>query len=188
MITVKDFDAEMAQILHDICKGIFLEGECYAFAIMLNRELGWPIMGLMDKNIVRHAIAQSPDGTWFDARGSLAEMELGKPFGISRPYNLRAVEENDLRAIRPVGEPSIAKARDIAERLWPHFPWKNASMQKARAFAEELENLCKKHGVWLRSSSPGQAPILVIADGDETGFALSPSASGAICSIDRTLN
>lgn len=188
MITVKGLDPDMARALQDICEGVFLDGECYAFAIMLHRELGWPMIGLMDDNVIRHVVTQTPAGTWFDARGPVKETELGQPFGLSRPYNLRAVEEKDLRVIRPVHEASIARARDITERLGPDLPWKNASMERAKAFAREFEDLCKKHGIWLRSSVPDQPPLLVIAQGDETGFALTLYVNGAICSIDRTLD
>ena len=175
-------------MFQELCEGMYFEGECYAFAIALRQGLGWPIVGLMHKGVVRHAVVRKPeDGTLFDARGPITEIEeLGRPFQVPQPYELRELKEDDLLAIRPVHERSIARARDIAEKIWPDLPWNDSSLARARQFAQELEALSRKYDIWLRAPVPATPPILVVAEGDEGGYTLSPSLN-ALYTIDRIL-
>ncbi|MBI2642554.1 MAG: hypothetical protein HYW97_01795 [Candidatus Wildermuthbacteria bacterium] len=184
-ITFENLDAENIQLLYDFCTGVYLDGECYAFAIALQQNLGWPIMGLIHKGTIRHALLQRPDGGLFDARGPVKSKDAGKPFEVPHPYDLKPVEEIDLRKIRPIQELSITRALDIAQRIWPDLPWQNSMHERARRFAEELEALSRKYGVWIYARVPAAQPFLTLAHGDETGYALSTALSGGICVFNR---
>jgi len=188
-VVIGNLNPQADRMLKEWCMSVYLHGECYAFAIALHRELGWPIVGLMHEGTVRHAMVQRPkDGRLFDARGSVPEGKVGKPFEISPPYNLAQVEERDLQAIQPVQEASIQWAVQVAEKLWPALPWRDSLRERMRNFAEELETLSHKHGLWIRGSMPAQPPLLVPGNGDESGYALCPLADGSTYTIGRTFD
>lgn len=187
-ITIEHLEETIAQELTDWLLGVYLDGECYALAIALHRNLGWPIVGLMQRGTVRHALVRNTgNGILYDARGPVPEKKLGAPFGISPPYTLKEITESNLKKIRIVQDLSIARALDVAQRVWLDLPWQNSMQERARKFAEELERLSRKHNIWIRARVPATAPVLLLGEGNETGYTLSPFISGAICSIDRTL-
>ena len=176
------------KFLQDLCFGMFLDGECYAFAIALNEGLGWPMVGLMSGKEIRHAAVRRPDGKLHDARGPVSEQQFGHPFCFAPPYDLRTVTAEDLiRAGEPNGPRkfSIDMARRTAEALWPELPWENSLASKVSAFAEELEALSRKHGLWIRSSVPTAASMIAIGLDDEGGYELRPTVDGVTFTIDR---
>lgn len=190
VVVIQNLDNETLREFHELCEGVYLDGECYTFAIALHRNLGWPIVGLMHKGTVRHALVRRPeDQVLFDARGPVTQAELGEPFGIPLPYDLKPIEENDLRRIKPIQEQGIARTLELAEKLWPDLPWKNSAQKRALRFAEELEQLSRKHGIWLRSRVGADSlPLLYVGYGDETGYTLTTfSMIDTVCTIDRTL-
>jgi hypothetical protein len=188
-ITIKQLSDEDKRCLQDIAGGMYQDGECYAFAIALNRGLGWPILGLMDGEVVRHVAVYGIDHKLHDVRGAFKQDDpkFGRPFGIGLPYTLEPVTEDDLRAIRPVHERTIRRALRFAECIWPELPWKEARSEKVRAFANELEEVCRRHGVWLRSAYPAAKPIVSEAVGDEVGFIIEPTQDGIAFTIYRQL-
>ena len=121
-ITFENLDAENIQLLYDFCTGVYLDGECYAFAVALQQNLEWPIMGLMHGGTIRHALLQRPDGGLFDARGPIKSKDAGKPFEVPPPYDLKPVEEIGLRQTRLIQELRIRRALDLAQRGWPDLP------------------------------------------------------------------
>lgn len=185
-------DPRSHETIRDLCIGIFLDGECYAFATALSVGLGWPMIGLMDGKVIRHVVVQDHDGNLHDARGLIKEEEfgLGGPFGLKPPYDLRKVSASDL--VRD-GESSevrantVRRARMMAETIWPELPWRNSFAARATAFADELETLSKKHGLWIRSPVPAAAPLLAISHDDEDGYTLRPTIDGITFTIDRRL-
>lgn len=177
---------EDRESLHDMCLSIFLDGECYAFAMALSQGLGWPMVGLMQDEIVLHACVRSPDGRLHDVRGFVSEKEFAKPFR-KPPYELREITESDLRAIRPVHVRAIAYTRRMAETIWPDLPWINSSAAKAIAFADELETLCRKHGFWITGGVPANPPRLFVTGDDEGGYELRPTLDGLAFTINRYL-
>ena len=186
--TLLEDDREGHNILHEICMGIYLDGECYAFAIALHRGLGWPIIGLINGDIIRHTAVQSPDGILHDARGVISKNEFAAPFDIVPPHNLVEVSEEKLLRdgeTNEIREASIQMARKIAEAIWPKLPWKESLASKVSAFADELEILCKKHRIWIRASFPATAPILAPSMDDEGGYILKPTADGLSFTIGR---
>lgn len=182
-------DPEAYEMLHALCTGMYLGGECYAFAAALHEGLGWPIIGLMAGDVLRHAAVRSPDGRLIDARGFILEEEFGTPFGITPPYHLTEVCRIDLRE----GETekgrasSTLRARRYAEILFPELPWKDSLLQRAAAFLAELEAISQKYGLWLRPATPAGQPILYERYGDESGYEIRPTHNGFGFTLDRRL-
>lgn len=148
--------------LERTCLGMFLQGQCYIFATALHRGLGWPIIGLMQGTVVQHALVKNPeDQTLHDVRGLVSGEEIGRPFNISPPYDLQPLEESDLFK-QARGSPSrLSETTSMAEELFPDLPWKNSLKERALKFAEELEALSHKHGLWIRELVPAAPPLLV---------------------------
>ncbi|MDB5225162.1 MAG: hypothetical protein JWL87_114 [Candidatus Adlerbacteria bacterium] len=191
---VAPLTGESLETIQSLARNVFLDGECYAFAIGLSRGLGWSMVGLMEGPVIRHALAYNPKkpsglGVLYDVRGKLAlnEPELGNPFHHRPPYILREVTEDDLRAVRPVHERSIAMAGRMAEAMWPHLPWKQGLAVRAKAFADALAALSREHGFWIRSPYDTMRPILSEAHGDERGYTIRILDDGMAYTIDRRL-
>lgn len=170
--------------LQNVALGLYLEGECYSFAIALHRGLGWPIVGLMKENLIWHAGVRCPDGKIHDVRGPLSEEKFGRHF-LSPPYNIKEVSVDDLLKTRPVHEVLIDRARQFAENIWPELPWINSYAAKVKAFADELEKLSIKHGVWFSSTTTPAA--LFRGEGDEKGYEVHTSLTGGAHTIKRRL-
>lgn len=172
-----------------MCRGVYLHGECYAFSIALHRGLGWPIIGLVCDNEVRHALVRNPDDNnlYYDARGKVCEANLQLPLRISPPYELRDIEEQDLYAIRPIQPMSIMRAMRIAQLLWPDMAWLNSVHSHLLAFAKDLEAISRKHGLWIRAAVPGCPPMIAEAGGDEGGYIFKPTDDSITYSLDRYL-
>lgn len=178
--TYKTLEPENYEGLRELITGVFLEGECYAFAIALYRGTDWPMTGLMENRVVRHAVVRDPKGVFHDARGAVNEEELGRPFGFSPPYVLKPVSEEELFSIKPVTEFTIDFASRKAQILWPDLPWKPDTLKiKIRSFAEELENLSRKYGLWVRGYSPGMPPLVAEECGKEKGYELGFTLDGS---------
>ena len=181
----KELDTESHEALHDIYEGMFLHGECYAFAIALSRGTGWPMVGFMQGDVVWHAGVRRPDGMLHDVRGAVCAEEFGRPFDTPSPL-LIPVSEDMLRAIKPIGEMIIATASRIAQALWPDLPWKTDTLVvRVQAFAAALEKLCREHGFWIRGATPGSSPMIAVSGDDEGGYVLEPN--GFMYTIDRYL-
>lgn len=178
------------QTLHDLCLSMYLDGECYAFAIALHQGLGWPLAGLMDGEIIRHAAVWGPDGMLHDARGAIPVEEVGHPFGLTWPYDIRAITEGDIRGESTAPESRtyrVNNARRTAEALWPDLPWRESLEARVRAFVDELEELSRKHECWIRSPTPANPPIIAIGngDGDESGYTISQVLGSPSFTLDR---
>ncbi|MDB5244224.1 MAG: hypothetical protein JWN18_94 [Parcubacteria group bacterium] len=186
LIHTLDENPQDKKMLHDLyCSG-FLEGECYAFAIALNDGLDWPLVGLMKGDVVWHAGVWAPDGLIYDARGPLSKDAFARHF-LLHPYDIRDVTTHELYATRPIDERSIKKARRLAEVLWPDLPWIDSAVAKVKAFADELEALSRKHGLWVCGNVPANTPILFAGYGDEGGYEVRPNSLGLNYSINRYL-
>jgi hypothetical protein len=175
------------RILHDFCRGIFLSGECYAFAIALSQGLCWPLIGLMKVGEIHHAGALAPDGRIHDVRGLLTEADFGRDF-LAPPFIIREITAEELYATRPVSECLIKKARSLAEVLFPDLPWIETHAMRVKAFADELEALSRRYGFWISSSVPADPPRLCTGDGDEDGYVIHPLMDGLTYTIRRYLS
>lgn len=168
-----------------------IDGPCYEIAIALHRGLGWPLVGLLDKSSAnqkwRHAAVRTPEGDLWDARGLITEKEFGKPFPeIELPYVIMDTSEDDLRSIRPVHEAAIEMIAKVAEALWPELPWINGQQKRYKEFADELEALSRKYGLWIGGPVPGCPPAIFPGDdGLEKGYLLQQTVGGIGFRIDR---
>lgn len=185
-------NSEEHQVLHDAYASIFLEGECYAFALALSEGLGWPLVGLIkayDENLKRsdvvwHTGVRAPDGKIHDVRGLLSEEVFAAPF-LPPPLTIREVTKEELYATRPIDDLSIAQARRLAEALWPELPWTSTADMHATAFADELEALSRKYNLWICGSVPADPPRLYAAGGEEGGYRLHKTTGGMAHTITR---
>ena len=158
----------------EVCLSLYLDGQCYAFAIALHRNLGWQIVGLMDGEVIRHAAVLSPGGVLFDIRGEVPLEKFGEPFGLQPPYQISPIEESDLFAAAPVSEGEIELAFVMIERIWPNLPgWKPSDFRKrAEAFMKGLDDLSREHGIYIRGPhmNPATFPVITDAFGGEDGY------------------
>jgi hypothetical protein len=162
---------------------IYIDGECYAFALALNRGLNWPLIGLISENTVRHAGVRAPNGQILDVRGFQDEERFAWHYTLP-PYVIEFIDEAQLRAIRPIDETIIRRARNLAETLFPDLPWLTSTAERLRAFAKELEILSRKHGVWIYGNTPSTHPLLSLDD-DNVHYELSQFTIGKF-TLNRT--
>ncbi len=185
--TLKEHDADQWDWLADHADSIYLDGECYAFALALHRGLGWPLVGIMQGDVVRHALVQESKETLRDVRGSVSHEEAGIPFGISAPV-FKRIEEADLFNIRPISDASIEMARKYGQTLWPELAWKERLSDKAVEFVNDLEALCRKHGMWIWGQIHAQMPLISPLDEEIfQGYKLAPTIHGTTFTLDRIL-
>lgn len=165
--------------IHQLIKTIYLDGECYAFAIALHRNLGWPMHALKVGRILRHVAVRGPDGYFYDARGRFEDAVFAKPFAnVGKSYSIVPVSEGQLYDKRPISDLSIDRASGMAQIIWPDLPWLTSTFrQRSLLFLKELESLCRKHGVWIRSSLPTSGIIIDESHGDE-GFQIQLALTG----------
>jgi hypothetical protein len=177
ILQIKPLEDDFRSTLEDKCAGVYLQPECYAFAIALHRGIGWPIIAIKVNGILQHAAVLQPDGSFRDARGVIEKKDEGDfvaPFTGGAPYDIITVSEASLLHVRPVHDISIERASLMAEVIWPNLPWKMHTLQqRSRNFLNELGLLCEKYGVWIRSSVPNAGIVLENSHGDE-GFAVQP--------------
>lgn len=176
--------------LRSIAKTMYLDGECYAFAIAVSRGTGLPIVGLMEGSVPRHALVYWKDKNKFvDVRGlhGMHDPKLGEPFGHRHSsYDLQEIPEERLFAQRQIDDSSIAYATRYADVLLPMLPWKQSRALRVKAFCDDLEDLCKRHGFWIRSQGLYDT-ILCEAGRDEAGYTLRPMLDGTQYSLNRRL-
>jgi hypothetical protein len=187
---INKIDTESREVLHQQCLAIYLDGECYAFATALHQGLGWPMIGLMNGEVIRHVAVRDPTGTLHDVRGPISEEELGKPFDVSLPYTLREVKVEELVRDKEPPERRIGSvnfARRMAEKIWPDLPWIDSEAKRISTFADALEVLCQEHGLWIRAPYPASKPVLEVGHGDEAGYTVYPTDDGLAYTIDRRL-
>lgn len=160
---------------------VFLEGECYAFAVALQRLTGFEMVALKtEAHPTRHAAVRDQAGRLYDARGFVSEAAFGIPFGVSPPYDLWVVTLEELRAIRPVHDYTIERAEMFIETTRPElvrFP--TVRTRQIIAFLDGLEVLSRQHGLWIRSRLPMVPPYLAEAYGDEAGCSWKTNAFGS---------
>ncbi len=187
-ISLESLPSDDRKLLHGETIGVFLDGECYAFAIALHRGLSLPMVGLIVDGVIRHAAVKLREDVYFDSRGEISLREFGAPFARP-PYAIQAITEEDLRNVRPVPEQTIALARRRAESLWPDLSWENSAQDRVLSFATELEELSRKQGIWIRSPFPAARPMLAFytdEDDEKVTYTLYETCSSTAYSIERT--
>jgi hypothetical protein len=78
-------DTESAEFIRDLLIGTCLDGQCYEFAFAVSRGTGYPMIGLIVDDVIRHVAVALPDGRYLDARGIFAaSTHLIKPDQLGR--------------------------------------------------------------------------------------------------------
>lgn len=186
---------EDAARIRALLLGACLDGSCYELAIAIHRGTGLPLVGLWSDTASgddrrpgtwRHAAVRSGDG-FVDARGQVTAEEFGQPFGGMGPWDIRDITEANLLAVRPVREEGLASISKFAQAAWPQLPWGQGTYQvRAAAFLEELAELSRRHGLWIRSPYPAVRPMLAEGDGEEVGYRGEVAADGLSVAFDRS--
>ena len=165
----------------------YLEGSCYLLAVAIHRGTGWPIWGLVKDGVAEHAAIKTPDGRFIDGRGYIPEEILHLPFDRKMDFLLEEVSEAQLLGVKPFTELDITLTLQKAEAAWPELPWRDPFVRKIEAFADELEELSRKHGFWVRGPNPGTHPYLSVGDGGEDGYTLYQTDDATGWTIARRL-
>lgn len=164
-----------------------LDGPCYELAIALSRYTGWPMIGLILPDRIRHAGVQHPDGRFFDARGFVDEATFIQPFiSPGQAYTIEEITQIDLFEEKV----SLTKARTFSKllpHLWPDLPrTEDHFMSKAIAFLEDLRALSMLHGICLKTAVPTERIHLALVKGDEQ-YVLAPTSDGLGLTLRRDI-
>jgi hypothetical protein len=186
---VKELPPETREFLHSFLKASCIDGKCYAFAIALYRGLGWPMVGLMLGEVIRHAGVRDPEGRFWDARGAVTEEKIGEPFGLKPPYDIRPITEQNLFSVKPIHDFEIEHViLKKAQVLWPKLPWKiKTRRERVRDFVKDLEKLSREHGLWIYGNFPTALPAIAEGEGDETGYKVIADATGLNYFFNRVI-
>lgn len=189
-VTIEPMATEEREHLLTIITSSYLHGSCYELAWALHEGLGWPLYGLTGPDGYEHAFVGVPEEpeTFYDARGQITAADVFGTFARRNNEEIRDITTADLEAVRPVLRHSIDSARKMAEAVWPDLPWQNSHAAQMQAFLEDLERLCRKHGVFLREPYPASAPILYPMDGEEAGFRAQPLGMGDQFALRRSFS
>lgn len=191
-IPLQKSDPEGHALMGELIRNLYLDAQCYEFALALSESLGWPIVGVIapynGELTVRHAVLLSSHNAYFDARGYLIKSEIGAPFGLdSSEYRLKLpLTRADLEQVRPIDEHAMRLARELAEAYWPKLPWKDGLVKRTTAFIDELETLSRKHGIWVFGHLPTTWPGLSVGEGEEVaGYTLETNSTGLSMRFNR---
>lgn len=162
---------------------VYRAPHCFTFAIAASRGLGAQLVCIEESGKIIHAGLRGTKKEFRDVRGELTREEFVYGFVSQREFIIRETTEDELRLVsqeatgKPLSELLITSARRHAESLWSEWEWKENHLTKVLAFAEELEALCRKYGLWVREAGPSTLPIICQSDGEELGFEIEQSPS-----------
>ena len=184
MATMTKRSEEGVKFLADMLK-CTIHGQCYYFALALHRGLEWTLVGLMEGETVVHAGVRSPEGKFWDGRGEISVDEFVRPFTRDDSWVISEVTEVML-VRKIVQEHLVEYFQKKAQGVWPELPWKTTSCQEQiSSFADELEALSRKHGLWIYGSIPTMLPMVAEGYGDEAGYEITMQANGDSYTINR---
>jgi hypothetical protein len=186
MAEIRKMDRMAREILADsMASSIY--GDCYDLALALYRDLDCELIGITDGKTIIHAGVILPDGKIYDGRGEVSAEEFLKPFKADGREMTTDVKEESLIASEKVTEDKIEFYLCRAQMLWPNLPWKTKTKSAGILdFLKDLEELSKKHKIWIRSSLTSVKPVLCEYQGDESYFA-EPCIDGVNFFFDRSL-
>jgi len=184
-------EGEDREILHNMLVSRCLDGQCYEFAIALNRLTSWSLWALSSSEYaIRHVLVRDAEGVLWDVRGPLRDrIEIGRPFGVREPYDLYEVTLDDILRVRRVSDDAIESCTHVIEVLWPSVARTGSRLHRQEAFIRELEALSRKHNIWIRAPTEAQHlwPFLSEAFGEEVGYTIAPSMDANAYMINRRL-
>ena len=166
-------------------------GNCYPVAIALHRGLEWPLIGLTNGEDIVHAGVRAPNGMPWDGRGELTEQEFEKPFLNFSSFMIQSISEKDL-FIRssPAIEYWVELMLRRAQLAWPDLPWKIRTPQdRVMAFANELEELSRKYGLWICGMTPTSLPVVFECQNNEAArYEVKLTAEGNAFTVNRIMS
>jgi len=172
---IRDDDAESSR---SVFAGMYLHGLCVAMAVAIHRRTGWPLIAARnERGDLIHAGVRTPSGSCMDVRGEMSDWHFMVEFKADRV--VPADEATLLREDPKIDEREIAKAEGRLPSLFPALPRQSRRAERMAAFAEDLEGICRKHGIWLRDDGP-HGMIAYEGDGAEDGFSLSFGMTGEV--------
>jgi len=187
MAEITEMD-RMAKETLENSMAVSIYGNCYDLALALHRDIDCKLIGVTDGETIVHAGVLLPDGKIYDGRGEITAEEFLRPFKAENRRVVAGVTEEALIASGKVSEYKIEFYLCRARILWPDLPWKTKTKSaEILDFLEELEELCKRHKVWIRSSLSSAKPVLCEYQGDESYFA-EPCIDGINFLFDRALS
>jgi hypothetical protein len=156
--------------------GQYLHGQCVALAIAIHRRTGWPLVASRGRRReLLHAGVRTPSGLCMDIRGEVGERDFMALHGADHvtPADEATLLEEDPK----IGEGAIRQADERLALLFPGLPGPDARLTRIEAFANDLEEVCRRHGIWLRDDGP-HGIIAYDGYGDEAGFRISLGTFG----------
>jgi len=169
---------DTAQTARAVFADRYLGGLCVALAVAIHRRTGWPLIAARNvRGELQHAGVRTPEGLCMDVRGEMSEWHFMTPFIASAVV---PVDEGTLLREDPkIGEEDIADADGRLPSMFPALPGESSRAGRMMAFADDLEAICRKHGIWLRDDGP-HGMVVYEGDGDESGFRLSFGMAGEV--------
>jgi 8-oxo-dGTP pyrophosphatase MutT (NUDIX family)/RNA:NAD 2'-phosphotransferase (TPT1/KptA family)/GNAT superfamily N-acetyltransferase len=66
----------------------YAHGACFVYAVALNKLTGWPIFTIGDpeEGAALHSVVKKPNGKFFDSKGESTLQQLGKRYGLRKPF------------------------------------------------------------------------------------------------------
>jgi hypothetical protein len=185
MAEIREMERMAMEIITDLMAAS-IYGGCYDLALAFYKDIDCELIGVSDGERIIHAGIILPDGKIYDGRGEISRDEFLKPFnGDGR--KIVSVTKEQLISSGTVTEDKIEFYLCKAKTIWPGLPWKTKTRSaEVLEFLEELEGLCRKHKIWIRSSLPSAKPVLCEYYGDETFFA-EPCVNGTEYLFDRAI-
>ena len=122
-----------------------------AFVVAVGRRTGWPAVSLRDGvGRLVHCGLRRPDGGLFDSRGRLTEEQFHEGwYGQLTDDTVEAIQDQ-----YPSSDEQLRVAAAHAHMLFPDLPGVLEQEAQFDAFTSELAELCRQHGIFLRSDGP----------------------------------
>ena len=185
MPSVTFLDESEQKFLDDTYWG-YLHGKCYEFAIALHEGLSLPLVGIQVGDEIIHAGVKSGDELYRDVRGDLTLQEFLQGFDISLEFIVRPTTREELELLYvwktrvELPRDYIDRARVHAETVWASWPWRDSKSAQLESFVKDLEELSKKHGIWIREQFPSTPTILYFGDEIEKGYNLQQMSAARL--------
>lgn len=175
---VAPIDEKLRARIKKALRANYSDKNSFAFAIAMYRGLGWPLQAFFagkPLKPIRAGVCIPKTGGIFDARGPVGEDDFaGTPRLTTAKHrdDIGDIREGEVYAMFKIVDSQVERARLWAEMLWPDLPWEEPRLRKEMRFADELEALSRKYGLWITGVSVGLAPIVHDSKGDESGYIL----------------
>lgn len=186
MNTVEFLSTEDRNVLINEMFGMYLHGKCYEFAVALHEGLSLPLFGIDVDGKIIHAGVMPQDNLYRDVRGDLDLAGFLQGFDVSAGFIIRPTTIKELRCMyeevnkQKFAQKLIDRARSHAELMWPMWLWKDSQTKRMEHFTNDLEELCRNHGIWIREQFPTNLTVVYFGDEAEAGYDLRQMQAAGI--------